>query len=309
MNADVQETQKLSLWNRFLQIASFPVLMALVLTWGVFGKMLKLSEMASMIIAFVMTAVVLAWIERKIPYQNQWNESQDDVKTDAGYLGLLLLLDSVGKGVLYAGGVWFVSTYGQWTLLWPSQLPMVVQVILAIVIGEFLPYWYHRISHEYGGILWKIHSIHHSSERLYWLNGARFHPINAFLNASLRFLPLMLLGTGAEALYWTALIIVVLGFFNHANADVKLGPLNWFFGMSELHRWHHHKTIELSNANYGGVTIFWDIVFGTRIHPKEWLPADQVGLQEDSPRPHSILRNMLAPFCDCWAIPPKAQAE
>ena len=58
---------------------------------------------------------------------------------------------------------------------WPSELPGVVQVFLFLLLKDFLRYWYHRALHEVP-FLWRLHSVHHSVERLYWLNGIRAHP-------------------------------------------------------------------------------------------------------------------------------------
>jgi sterol desaturase/sphingolipid hydroxylase (fatty acid hydroxylase superfamily) len=57
------------------------------------------------------------------------------------------------------------------------------------------------------------------------------------------------------------------GIFQHANVQLRLGPLNWFFSMAELHRWHHSRTVEEANHNYGQTISVWDWVFGTRYLP------------------------------------------
>ncbi len=46
-----------------------------------------------------------------------------------------------------------------------------------MIVSEFGSYWAHRLMHE-RPLLWRLHAVHHSAERLYWLNAGRFHPLD-----------------------------------------------------------------------------------------------------------------------------------
>ena len=50
-------------------------------------------------------------------------------------------------------------------------------------------------------ILWWLHAMHHSSERLYAVNNFRFHPLNYVVNFALSTFPLMLIGVPADVLF------------------------------------------------------------------------------------------------------------
>jgi len=163
--------------------------------------------------------------------------------------------------------------------LWPKEIPLVVQIVMAIIIGDFIPYWAHRISHENSKVLWKLHRIHHSPKRIYWLNAARIHPINLAYSIILSLTPILILGAGKEVLFITGLITTLHSFASHTNIDFRLGILNWFFSMNELHRWHHANNSKEGNTNYGGTTIIWDIVFGTRYLPPSKFNDHKVGLE------------------------------
>ena len=107
----------------------------------------------------------------------------------------------------------------------------------------------------------------------------------------------MLLAVGCpfEVLFLFLLVSGVHGFFQHANLPLRCGPLNYFFSMAELHRWHHSKNIEEANHNYGQNVIIWDLVFGTFYLPKDREPPVYIGLPDlpafpipsgiNSPRP------------------------
>jgi sterol desaturase/sphingolipid hydroxylase (fatty acid hydroxylase superfamily) len=178
---------------------------------------------------------------------------------------------------------------------WPAHWPILLQLAFALVVAEFGGYWAHRLQHMYP-VFWRVHALHHSAARLYWLNAGRFHPLDMVMLAGSGFGPLILLGCPPDTLAITLLFAGMHGTFQHANIHVKLGPLNWIFSMSELHRWHHSKTIEESNANYSGHVLIWDVVFGTRFLPKDRLPPLDIGISELPDFPESWWEGLKSPF-------------
>ena len=57
-----------------------------------------------------------------------------------------------------------------------SRQPLWLQTIETFMVADFCGYWSHRMLHRIPW-LWRIHRVHHSSERLDWLAAARVHPI------------------------------------------------------------------------------------------------------------------------------------
>jgi sterol desaturase/sphingolipid hydroxylase (fatty acid hydroxylase superfamily) len=149
--------------------------------------------------------------------------------------------------------------------------------------------------HEVPG-MWRFHATHHSAPRLYWLNAARFHPIDLFLVGTLKLAPLVVLGAGAPILALVNVFSAVHGAFQHSNLPIRLGPLNWVFSMTELHRWHHSKAVEEANSNYGGNLIVWDILFGTRFLPSDREPPEEIGIEALPGFPMGFWANLAAPF-------------
>lgn len=254
-------------------------------------------------IAYVMMLIgilIAVLLERYIPYQKDWNVPKGDTKIDIIHFIINSFLGSavkVGSVALVAG---LGGLYAQETGInfWISDAPLVLQIISAIIISGFLPYWIHRWSHESTGVLWRIHSVHHSSERLYWANAVKFHPFNSAWNVFFSSLPLLLLGVGEEVIFLSGIISNYVAFFNHTNIDFRLGWMTWVFNMNELHRWHHSKKIEEANSNYSaGAFVFWDIVFGTRLLPSKIIK--EVGLFENSAKKYpmfSYWKQLLYPF-------------
>jgi len=151
----------------------------------------------------------------------------------------------------------------------------------------------HRFAHE-NDTLWRLHSVHHSVEQLYWLNTARFHPLEKALQMCLDSLPVLLMGVDERVLGLYYITYASNGFFQHCNIHLCYGFLNYIVGSAETHRWHHSRLPRESNSNYGNTVIVWDLVFGTWYLPRDRDIRD-LGLQ-DPGYPKTFLGLMRAPF-------------
>lgn len=242
--------------------------------------------------------VILSVLERVVPYRRAWQKADGDVPVDLGHLfvsGVLtpaLLRPLMLYLAVSLGGL---LSLGFGANLWPSSWPLVLQLVWALIIGEFFMYWVHRLAHEWD-FLWRFHALHHSAPRLYFLNAARFHPVDLAISTFSPFVPLIGLGAGVEVMALFAYATAVHGIFQHANLPLKLGPLNWFFAMAELHRWHHSKILEEANSNYGQNLIVWDIVFGTRSLPIDRDPPEEIGISGMPNFPMRYWEQLMSPI-------------
>jgi len=248
---------------------------------------------------------ILEWI---VPYRRGWSRSRGDIRVDLGHLVVSggITLEILRPAMLYiavAAGGWLSLHLGSG--LWPHTWPLLVQLVLALVVGEFFMYWAHRLGHQWD-FLWRFHAVHHSAPRLYFLNAVRFHPVDLAISNYAPFVPLVALGAGADVMALFGLVSAVHGIFQHANLPMRLGPLNWFFSMAELHRWHHSTLLEESNTNYGQNLIVWDVVFGTRFLPRDREPPEAIGIGDMPDFPMSYWGQLLSPIR--WARLPRQNA-
>jgi sterol desaturase/sphingolipid hydroxylase (fatty acid hydroxylase superfamily) len=240
----------------------------------------------------------IALLERVHPLHRSWLHSKGDLSVDVRHaltIGSSLALAgpiTLAMGVAIAG--WLSERFGMG--LWPDAWPLLAQLGAALVVGELPQYWVHRLEHERPW-LWRFHALHHSAPRLYWLNAARFHPIDILMNYVPSYLLLIALGCSPSILALFGLVSAVHGNFQHANLQLRCGPLNWLFSMAELHRWHHSTLLDESNTNYGQQMIVWDVVFGTRFLPKGRRPPEEIGLTGGlSAFPMTYLAQLASPF-------------
>ena len=284
--------------KKLLTYATFPVIFFGGMFLAAWGLALELNHAAIVSLISVGAAVLIALLERIHPYEPDWNQSRGDVAPDAIHLVVSVvavpeLLKAFTFAGLYALGAWLSGVMGFG--LWPHHWPLWLQVTLAMLIAEFGAYWAHRLMHEYES-LWRLHATHHSAPRLYWLNAARFHPLDVMLQYLGYTIPLVLMGCSPEVLLLFTVFTSLHGMFQHANIEMRLGPLNWVFSMAELHRWHHSTLVVEGNANYGANLIFWDIVFRTRFLPSDRKPPSEIGIQALPHFPKRYLDHLLSPF-------------
>jgi sterol desaturase/sphingolipid hydroxylase (fatty acid hydroxylase superfamily) len=224
---------------------------------------------------------LVAVLERTFPHEPDWNRDRDgDTVADLLHWLVSYLLIQGGVAIAFGLRTWMPETW----VLWPQHTPMWAQVLLAGLILDLGLYTVHRASHA-SGFLWRLHAIHHSSERLYWLNGGRRHPLSALVLAGPGLTVLFLLGaTPIAVAAWLSFMSVHLA-FQHANLDYRLGPLRHVLGVAEMHRFHHKRDFEDAQVNFGEVLLIWDRLFGS-FHDAPRSPGkDEVGLRESTVPP------------------------
>ncbi len=244
--------------------------------------------------------VVLTILEIVHPYSRYWVPHGHDVRADAIHMFTSELVpyhlyQFMFNGLLVATSKKIMGGLG--FEIWPHHWPILAQLALLLVMMEFSQTSFHWATHRFP-ILWRIHAVHHSSPKLYWLASIRFHPTENWLAAVCMVTPVVLLGANIEAMMAFSMFINVFGTTQHANICMTPTPLfNYIFAMPELHRWHHSKDIR---CNYGGYLSIWDVVFRTRHMPKsrEQQP-DNIGIEGMTEKfPKGWAGQMLAPFRD-----------
>ena len=262
--------------DQWIRYGSYPAVMlptvgaAGAVAYGALPAWPTLAAIAAVGIAIV------ALLERLQPYERDWLRDHGDLRTDVLHgLANLALLAGTAYALHAVRGVLPVAS------LWPTHWPASLQLLLAGAIVDLGLYAMHRLSHRYAWA-WRLHAIHHSAERLYWLNGERRHPLSALLMAGPGIGLTVALGAPPQVLSaWLALLSVQLA-FQHANLDYRVGPLRRWLGVAEVHRWHHKREYEDAQVNFGEFFVVWDRMFGTFHDRPEPLAADAVGLREET---------------------------
>jgi sterol desaturase/sphingolipid hydroxylase (fatty acid hydroxylase superfamily) len=256
-----------------IRYASYPTILFTVLTVALAvagGHLPAWPVLAVVAGAGIATVAVL---ERRLPFERAWIADQGDTRAD-------LVHGLVNWALLSAGAlvVGIVSDAATLPRLWPDHWAIWIQLALVAIVLDVGLYAMHVLSHRWPRA-WRLHAIHHSAERLYWLNGERRHPLSAGLMAAPGITVLALLGAPPILVSaWLAVVAVHLA-FQHANLDYRLGPLRRWIAGAESHRWHHKREYEDAQVNFGEFLLVWDRLFGTFVEPVATLRADEVGLR------------------------------
>ncbi|NOU30015.1 MAG: sterol desaturase family protein [Polyangiaceae bacterium] len=251
----------------------------------------------------ILTAlVVVTGLERLMPYRREWNVRAGDLPQDVAYLGIGAVMQPIARGVAegaVAAGV--LALHAAWpTLAWSRRtgLGTWALALLGLAASDLVKYVIHRKSHE-SAWLFRFHAAHHAPERIYGLNGIRLHPVNLLWNLVPDALVPLALGLGGTELVLVAAFRGTVAALQHANVELRLGPLDWIFSTPTLHRMHHATNLADANSNYGSTFIVWDLLFGTRNPPRPNEPAT-LGLA-DGVQPPRLAAQLLWPWCEARA--------
>ena len=281
--------------SRVLPWLIYPAVMTLAFALFAVLQWAGVALIISTYVPVLATAALVTALESACPHRAEWRPPTCEVRTDLTFMVVVQLAFPPLMGFLFTYAL--IEPAAALNLpisrIWPHAWPIWIQAVLMVLAVDLLRYWLHRASHQ-NDTLWRLHSVHHSVEQLYWLNTARFHPLEKALQMSLDSLPFLLMRVDPRVLALYYLAYATNGFFQHCNITLHYGPLNYIVGSAETHRWHHSRLPRESNANYGNTVIVWDVLFGTWYLPKA-REVDHLGLQ-DAAYPKTFLRLMRAPF-------------
>lgn len=239
------------------------------------------------LVAVLLSSLSWVWLaESLVPYDlaQRRPESRDRVVDGTSMALLMAVVDPLLKAL------WPVLVVALWGLLGrPESLglfqpgqTLALKLPAALLLAGLGEYGMHRLSHRWAP-MWGFHALHHSADRIYWLNGFRAHPANVAWHQLAGYAVLLFLGVDTDTLTTFAAVSITVSTFQHANARLRLGPLNRVFSTNELHRWHHDARPGASHVNFGSVLSVWDQVFGSFRHSATEQPG-RPGLDAASAR-------------------------
>src|SRR5262245_21758796 len=202
-----------------------------LVAWGLFPSMLVSGlygmwrgleaglPVAPLAMSIVLTsAVILLIAQRYLPAEPEWAARPRRISIDLLHM-LSTGLATEGVRALAMGVVLQVAVAlhdGLGSSLWPTFLPLPLQVMLGVLVGDFGADWVHGTCHRFR-LLWRVHAMHHSSEQMYVFAAARNHPANAVLMNCAHLMPLTLLGAPVEVVALTTVFTGLLGMLQHCN--------------------------------------------------------------------------------------------
>ncbi|WP_027794624.1 sterol desaturase family protein [Paraburkholderia acidipaludis] len=207
------------------------------------------------IVVSLIEACVLTWRQRRDRAPFDWYEVWLSLADVAGRKLFALVPISLAAPVFA-----FAWEHRLYTLHFDSVL-----LALLIFLGqEFCYYWYHRASHRIR-FFWATHAVHHSPNQLTLSSAYRLGWTGKLTGPAIFFAPLVWLGVRPEVVLAILSFNLLYQFWLHNTWIPKLGWFEYVFNTPSAHRVHHASNVDYLDANYGGVLIVFDRLFGTYV--------------------------------------------
>ena len=136
-------------------------------------------------------------------------------------------------------------------------------VILCFVLDDLRYYWVHRFGHRIRWV-WASHVNHHSSQHYNLTTALRQTWTGTFTFMMVVRAPLILIGFHPAMVLFVGGLNLIYQFWIHTEAIGRMP--RWFEAVMNTpshHRVHHGRNARYLDANYAGVFIIWDKMFGT----------------------------------------------
>ncbi len=236
------------------------LLAAIIIGSGVF---ISLEGVTIVIFLFI----IVVPFERLFPRQKHQGFKRPHLDLDIGYAMAAPFLNIIALTVgIFVGIVSLAWIPGLLIAPYVAMIPSQYKLIVGILLFDMTTYWAHRFYHEIP-ILWKFHSIHHSTEHMDWVSGFRGHPFDGTLIVPAIFF-LIAAGFPNEQVGFLAIFQIVFGLFLHANVRFRFKIFHRFIMTPEFHHWHHSNEDDAIWSNYSTFLPLWDMLFGTYFMPK-----------------------------------------
>lgn len=245
-----------------------------------------------LITTFLLVCLVFVPLERLYPLNREQKIFRPGWQVDIGHVLF------TGLSIQLCHAVIIVSAVASLRQLVPhgfqaalQDQPLWLQYLEILIIADLGFYAMHRAFHAVGQ-LWRLHAVHHSSERLDFLAAHRVHPIDQFMVRSVTLIPVFALGFDATALLLFAVIYHWHGMLLHSNTRFRFRWIERIVATPAFHHWHH-ANLGSKGQNFAGQLALIDRLFGTYYLPDRAMPREY-GI--DDAVPGNYLGQLIAPF-------------
>ncbi len=241
------------------------------------------------LLAVALLAVFLA--ERVSPAFGMWNEDHGDQPATVLH-AIVYEISNINGVLLIPVIVWLFPFQG----IWPTDWPLIVQLLMALVVADFVFMMVHYVSHRVP-VLWRLHAVHHGVPRLYGLNGLVRHPLHQTIDMVLGTAPLVIMGMPVDVAVLLGFVVSIQLLVQHANVDYALGPFRNHLSIGQLHHLHHVNWGKEGDCNFGLFLTLWDRMLGTfQPEPSRPIQAHDMGVDEVPDFPKGYIQQLIFPF-------------
>lgn len=266
---------------------------------------LSYPDVVQLAVPLFIAAILLEFLWIALKCRGGRYETRDAVTS------LILGAGSVAEGIVLGFVAWgfFMWLWALTPLDLGASIPV---VILCFVLDDLRYYWVHRFGHRIRWV-WASHVNHHSSQHYNLTTALRQTWTGTFTMMMVVRAPLVLLGFHPAMVLFAGGLNLIYQFWIHTEAIGRMP--RWVEAVMNTpshHRVHHGRNPRYLDANYAGVFIVWDRLFGTFVpelghekpdyglvqnlgtfNPLRVVVHEWIGLFRDVVRPGLTLRQRL----------------
>lgn len=212
-------------------------------------------DVVTLAVPFFVLLVIIEMIYTRVSKRGRYNALDSGASLAMG-LGNTIAGVFFG-GIVVLGHFWVYENFRLFDIPWAWW-----SLVLCFFAEDLAYYWFHRVSHERRWF-WASHVVHHSSQHYNLTTALRQTWTGALGFSWIFYLPLSLIGFPPLMTFFFGGVSLVYQFWIHTESIGRMGPLEWVMNTPSHHRVHHATNPRYLDANYAGVLIIWDRLFGT----------------------------------------------
>lgn len=219
-------------------------------------------------LAWIFIVLTITWtIEGVVPLVRSTYKKWQHAGRNLVFLATSIIINLIIGIAAFKIAEW--GNTNQFGLLHWAELPVWAELLIAILVLDFLAqYAVHYLLHRVPW-MWRFHMVHHSDTNVDATTGTRHHPGDYVLRECFSLLAIVLTGMPIAFYLFYRIITIPFAYFSHSNIHVPRWldkSLSYIFITPNMHKFHHHFERPWTDTNFGNVFSFWDRIFGTLVY-------------------------------------------
>lgn len=219
-------------------------------------------------LTWIVVCLTIFWLlEGAYPLARHNYAKWEHAKTNL-FLLVTSILINVLFGVLTAG-VFIWGATNSFGLLHMIDLPLWAEVILGVMLLDFMAqYVVHYLLHRVK-FMWKFHMVHHSDTKVDVTTGTRHHPGDYCFRELFALLAIVIGGIPLGVYMIYRILTILFTYWSHSNLNMPRGldkAMSYLFVTPNMHKFHHHFERPWTDTNFGNIFSMWDRMMGTFVY-------------------------------------------
>jgi sterol desaturase/sphingolipid hydroxylase (fatty acid hydroxylase superfamily) len=204
--------------------------------------------------------VIESFVPFRVPIQSRLEHISTNLVIFGGNSVVAYFVSTLALVVLSG----YIAREG-WGLLYHVQLDPFLNIVLSLILLDFIAYAVHRLYHRVP-LLWRFHRAHHSDLDIDATTSLRFHLGEVLITMGIKGFSVIVLGISPAGFLLSETVTLAAALFSHSNLKLPNNlelHLQLAIVTPSMHWIHHSRRPVEHNTNLGAVFSGWDRLFGS----------------------------------------------